>query len=134
MTGVRTGFRASAWVGSFLATPNQAIKGSGAPVLLTGTGFLPGGAVSITKGPWNDVSLTADATGIPVEAGPVEATVAGNILSQAYAMGELASAEEVRAVVRRSATLTEYQPREAERWNDRYAAYCRLQENIYANK
>ena len=77
--------------------------------------------------------LTADATGIPVEAGPVETTVAGNILSQAYAMGELASPEEVRAVVRQSATLTSYQPRETERWNDRYAAYCRLQEKVLSN-
>jgi rhamnulokinase len=53
---------------------------------------------------------TADACGIPVIAGPVEATAMGNILLQAMAMGRLAGAAEIREVVRRSAELTTYEP------------------------
>lgn len=72
--------------------------------------------------------LTADVSGLPVVAGPDEATVAGNILAQACAMGELAPGE-VRGVVRRSSTLTEYQPQDTTQWNERYADYCRIQMN-----
>jgi rhamnulokinase len=70
--------------------------------------------------------LTADATGLPVLAGPVEATVAGNVLVQALARGALASPAEVRAVVRRSTDLAEYRPRHGEAWDERYATYRSL--------
>jgi rhamnulokinase len=43
--------------------------------------------------------LTADASGLPVLAGPAEATSLGNILVQAIALGELASLAEARALV-----------------------------------
>ena len=46
--------------------------------------------------------LTEQALGVPVKAGPVEATAMGNILTQALAKGELSSLEELRAVVRAS--------------------------------
>lgn len=46
--------------------------------------------------------LTADATGLPVVAGPVEATALGNVLVQARAAGELGSLADLRAVVRES--------------------------------
>src|SRR5207253_3097728 len=39
---------------------------------------------------------TADATGLPVKAGPVEATVIGNVLVQAIAEGRFASLSEAR--------------------------------------
>jgi rhamnulokinase len=54
--------------------------------------------------------LTADATGLPVRAGPVEATAIGNILVQAVAAGELADVAEARALVARSFPVTTYQP------------------------
>ncbi len=58
--------------------------------------------------------LTADACGLPVVAGPVEATALGNLLVQARAHGrvdgDLAS---LRALVRRGAELREYRPRTA---------------------
>ena len=54
--------------------------------------------------------LTANATGIPVEAGPVEATAIGNILVQAKAMGDVSSDDELNDIVRRSATTTTYLP------------------------
>ena len=39
--------------------------------------------------------LTAEATGIPVGTGPVEATALGNVLVQAIAQGEVASRDEM---------------------------------------
>lgn len=42
--------------------------------------------------------LTQEALGIPVEAGPVEATAIGNILTQALAKGEVADINEMRSV------------------------------------
>lgn len=46
--------------------------------------------------------LTQEALGVPVEAGPVEATGLGNILTQAMAKGQLQSMAELRSVVRNS--------------------------------
>ncbi|HOW85331.1 MAG TPA: rhamnulokinase family protein [Candidatus Aminicenantes bacterium] len=54
--------------------------------------------------------LTADATGLPVVAGPAEATAIGNILVQALAVGRVASPAEIRAVVRESFELQTYDP------------------------
>jgi rhamnulokinase len=55
--------------------------------------------------------LTADATGLPVEAGPVEATALGNVLVQARALGGLTgSLSRMRDLVRRTQPLTRYTP------------------------
>lgn len=58
--------------------------------------------------------LTADATRRLVRAEPVEATALGNLTVQAYAHGHLASQEEIRAVVRRSVEVRDYEPRGGE--------------------
>ena len=59
--------------------------------------------------------LTADATGLPVVAGPVEATAIGNLLTQALALGELTGGlEAVREVVRASSALVTHHPRGTE--------------------
>lgn len=55
--------------------------------------------------------LTADALGIPVWAGPVEATAMGNILVQAMAAGEVNSIDELRSVVRNSVTPKIFEPK-----------------------
>lgn len=54
--------------------------------------------------------LTAAATGIPVYAGPTEATAIGNIAAQMMATGELADLKAARACVFRSFSITTYQP------------------------
>lgn len=54
--------------------------------------------------------LTADAAGLPVVAGPVEATAVGNVMVQAFARGRVGSLEEIRAAVRRSFETTTYEP------------------------
>lgn len=66
----------------------------------------------IGGGSQNDLlnQLTANALGIPVIAGPVEATAMGNILVQAMAYGEIDSLEAVRDVVRNSVELRTFVP------------------------
>ncbi len=54
--------------------------------------------------------LTANAIGLPVIAGPVEATAIGNLLVQARARGEVSSLEELRGIVRTSFPPTIYDP------------------------
>ena len=56
--------------------------------------------------------LTADACGLPVQAGPVEATALGNVLVQARASGLLAGdLEALRALVRTTQEIRRYEPR-----------------------
>ncbi|GAA2173713.1 rhamnulokinase family protein [Arthrobacter parietis] len=62
--------------------------------------------------------LTADVTGLPVLAGPVEATALGNVLVQARADGALgagalgtgATLDDIRTAVRSTAQTTRYEP------------------------
>lgn len=54
--------------------------------------------------------LTANALGIPVYAGPVEATAIGNILVQALAEGEISSLQELKEIVINSVEPQVYQP------------------------
>lgn len=54
--------------------------------------------------------LTAKATGIPVYAGPTEATAIGNVAAQMMTAGELAGLKEARACVFRSFPISQYQP------------------------
>ena len=54
--------------------------------------------------------LTANVTGLPVCAGPVEGTALGNLLAQWIATGELADVHEARALLRQSVTLEDYVP------------------------
>ena len=54
--------------------------------------------------------MAADACGVPVIAGPVEATAMGNVAVQLMALGEIASLEEARKVVGASEALVTYLP------------------------
>jgi rhamnulokinase len=70
--------------------------------------------------------FTANATGIPVMAGPTEATAIGNVLVQAIAMGELDSLWTARELVRRSFEMITFEPREQERWNGAAETFAKL--------
>ena len=61
---------------------------------------------------------TADATGLRVLAGPVEATEIGNLVVQAMALGELASLSEAREVVRASFEPDVYEPSQTTAWRE----------------
>ncbi|MEU3605574.1 rhamnulokinase family protein [Streptomyces sp. NPDC035033] len=65
---------------------------------------------------------TADATGVPVTAGPVEATALGNVLVQARAAGLAGDLASVRRLVARTQPLRHYEPRGDRSAWDRAAA------------
>ena len=93
------------------------------------TGFYPR-AINIVGGGSKDVSLnrlSADATGLPVIAGPSEATAAGNIIMQLIAMGEIGSISEGRELIARSFGTVTYEPDLArERYDEAYGRYVDL--------
>ena len=62
--------------------------------------------------------LTADATGIPVLAGPSEATVIGNTLVQLISLGELKNLDEGRQLVSGLGELERFKPEEGGAWQD----------------
>ncbi|HEX9117952.1 MAG TPA: rhamnulokinase family protein [Anaerolineae bacterium] len=70
--------------------------------------------------------FTADATGRPVIAGPVEATATGNLLLQAIALGHLASLADLRRVVRNSFAVETYEPGPHSGWDDAYDRFKQL--------
>ena len=69
----------------------------------------------------------AFACGVPVIAGPVEATVLGNVLIQCRASGEIGSLSEIREVVRNSSELVQFDPEQCEAWAEaqvKFDAIC----------
>lgn len=70
--------------------------------------------------------LTADACGVPVVAGPIEATILGNVLVQARAHGaELPDLAAMRAAVRATHELRRYEPAGSLDWDDAEARIAR---------
>ena len=63
------------------------------------------------EGRGNRRQLTADATGLPVLAGPIEGSALGNLVVQARALGWVADQAEARRLIERSFPLVEYRPR-----------------------
>ena len=77
--------------------------------------------------------LTADASGLPVVAGPVEATAMGNVMVQAFAQGRVGSPEEIRAVVRDSFESTTYEPGgDEDEWSGLRERFSKLLEEASA--
>ena len=70
--------------------------------------------------------LTADATGIPVLAGPIEATVVGNALVQLITVGTFRDIHEARQAVARALPLVYYDPRPSDGWDDAYHRFLGL--------
>ncbi|MBN1154893.1 rhamnulokinase [candidate division KSB1 bacterium] len=60
--------------------------------------------------------MTADATGIKVISGPVEATVCGNVLVQAFGEASESSSRQIRSVVANSFPFKTYHPSDREQW------------------
>lgn len=69
---------------------------------------------------------TANATGCTVIAGPVEATVMGNIAVQLIALGEIKDLAEARKIIANSADYAYYQPEDKELWDEHYNEYLNI--------
>ena len=91
------------------------------------TGRNVGSINVVGGGSQNDLlcQLTADASGITVVAGPVEATAMGNVMVQAYAQNRVGSLEEIRAVVRDSFEASTYEPSAGE-WSGSRERFSKL--------
>lgn len=70
--------------------------------------------------------FTACATGIPLIAGPAEATAMGNLMMQAYAAGNVSSLQEIREVVSRSVETKTFLPEDKEKWESAYRSFCTI--------
>lgn len=71
--------------------------------------------------------MTADACGIPVCAGPEEATAIGNLMMQAIAAGEVKDIAQARDVVAASFELKHYEPtNERDMWDSAFEKFCNL--------
>jgi rhamnulokinase len=73
--------------------------------------------------------FAADAMNCAVVTGPVEATSIGNIIMQLYALGEIRSLAEGRALVRRSFETKTYQPENTGAWDDAYTRFKTMLSN-----
>jgi rhamnulokinase len=71
--------------------------------------------------------FTANAANRPVLAGPVEATVMGNLLVQARSNGEIRSLADIRSAVRASSEVTQFDPAETDAWREARERFSRLQ-------
>lgn len=70
--------------------------------------------------------MTANATGLPVHTGPIEATVIGNALVQLIAQGEISDSIEARGLVAKMDMINHYEPQGNQAaWDE---AYGRFQE------
>lgn len=65
----------------------------------------------------------ATATGLPLRAGPVEATVIGNVLVQAIAAGRFTSLADARRYVGQHAQVRTYEPRPSRAWEEAVRRY-----------
>lgn len=93
--------------------------------LAAATGAKPDGISLVGGGCRNRLfcRLVADATGLPVAAGPVEATAVGNLGLQMAATGALGGPGDVRELAARSFPPQRHEPRPAPGWDEAYARY-----------
>ena len=89
-----------------------------------------GGLHIVGGGVHNSVlcQYTANAVGIPVWAGPDEASSIGNLLVQWIATGHIADLQEGRSIVRRSFPATTYDSQDRRAWEQAYTVFCTVVE------
>ncbi|MBQ9436623.1 MAG: rhamnulokinase [Bacteroidales bacterium] len=69
---------------------------------------------------------TANAIGMPVVAGPSEATAIGNCMMQAKAAGVVASRQEMRRIIAQSVSLETFEPKDTELWDNAYERFQKM--------
>lgn len=70
--------------------------------------------------------MTASSCGVPVTAGPIEATVLGNLAVQLLADGSVANVAEARKIIAESENVKTYAPRDAAAWAEAYERFLKV--------
>ncbi len=70
--------------------------------------------------------FTSNALGIPVAAGPMEATAIGNIMIQAKAAGLYKGISDMRQSIQQSVELNWFEPQNSEEWEVQYRRFEQL--------
>jgi rhamnulokinase len=73
---------------------------------------------------------TATVTGLPVLAGPVEATVIGNVIVQAIAAGEFASLADARRHVAAHVASARFEPQPTAQWAAARSKYQEIESGL----
>ena len=71
-------------------------------------------------------SMTASACNRTVYAGPIEATVLGNIAIQFMASGDIKDIAQARKIIANGENLTVYQPVDADKWEEAYKEFVKI--------
>lgn len=74
--------------------------------------------------------FTSSALGIPVIAGPTEATAIGNIMIQAKAAGIFSDVQTMRTNIAKSVVLENFEPEQKELWDEKYTQYLSVYSEI----
>ncbi len=85
--------------------------------------------IHITGGGCRDELLcriTADATGLPVFAGPCEGSAAGNLIVQAIALGHIKDLSAARKIIADSFAIKTYIPNNRDRWDNAWWAFRQI--------
>lgn len=72
--------------------------------------------------------MTANSCNLPVMAGPVEATVLGNIAVQLISSGDIEDIASARKIIGASEELKQYEPQNSEDWNGAYDDFLKIVE------
>ena len=78
--------------------------------------------------------FTADCLGLPVFAGPEEATAAGNCMVQALGLGVVSSLDEMAPLIRAAFPIREYRPADRGRWEVAYEKFRTICSRMAAAK
>jgi rhamnulokinase len=70
--------------------------------------------------------FVADALGLPVIAGPEEATAVGNLMVQAMGLGVIKTMQDALPIIRQAFPLKEYKPRDTASWDKAYEHFRKI--------
>ncbi|MBR2315707.1 MAG: rhamnulokinase [Clostridia bacterium] len=70
--------------------------------------------------------LTAQSLGIPVIAGPIEATALGNIVLQLIALDEIGSIDEGRRIIAETQSVRTFEETHTPDWDEAYERFCQI--------
>ena len=70
--------------------------------------------------------LASQSLGIPVIAGPIEATALGNIILQLIALGEIESIEKGREIIAENEKVKTFNEEHSSGWDEAYERFCKI--------